>query len=32
MKVYHLKFNKEADGDWYIDFPNYPFEHHNLLW
>ncbi len=31
MKVYHLKFNKEADGDWYIDFPNYPFAHHNLM-
>ena len=31
MKVFHLKFNKEADGDWYIDFPNYPFAHHNLL-
>lgn len=31
MKVYHLKFNKEADGDWYIDFPGYPFAHHNLM-
>ncbi len=31
MKVFHLKFNKEADGDWYIDFPGYPFDHHNLL-
>ena len=31
MKVFHLKFNKEADGDWYIDFPSYPFDHHNLM-
>lgn len=31
MKVYHLKFNKESDGDWYIDFPGYPFAHHNLM-
>ena len=31
MKVFHLKFNKESDGDWYIDFPNYPFDHHNLM-
>lgn len=31
MKVFHLKYNKEADGDWYIDFPGYPFAHHNLM-
>ena len=31
MKIFHLKFNKEADGDWYIDFPGYPFAHHNLM-
>lgn len=31
MKVFHLKFNKEADGCWYIDFPGYPFSHHNLM-
>ena len=31
MKVFHLKFNKEADGDWYIEFPGYPFAHHNLM-
>ena len=31
MKVFHLKFNKESDGDWYIDFPGYPFDHHNLM-
>ena len=30
-KVFHLKFNKEADGDWYIEFPGYPFAHHNLM-
>ena len=30
-KEYHLQFNHEADGGWYIDFPNWPFEHHNLL-
>ena len=31
MKVFHLTFNKEADGAWYIEFPGYPFEHHNLM-
>ena len=31
MKGFHLKFNKEADADWYIDFPGYPFAHHNLM-
>jgi len=31
MNTYHLKFNKESDGNWYIDFPNYPFSHHNLM-
>ena len=31
MRVFHLKFNKEADGDWYIEFPGYPFAHHNLM-
>ena len=28
---YHIKFNHEADGLWYVDFPNWPFDHHNLL-
>ena len=28
---YELKFNHEDDGCWYIDFPNWPFEHHNLM-
>lgn len=30
-KEYQLKFNREEDGLWYIDFPNWPFDHHNLL-
>lgn len=30
-KEYELKFNHEDDGLWYIDFPNWPFEHANLL-
>ena len=30
-KTFHLKFNKEADGAWYIEFPGYPFAHHNLM-
>ena len=28
---YQLKFNHEADGRWYVDFPNWPFDHHNLM-
>ena len=31
MRVFQLKFNKEADGYWYIEFPGYPFAHHNLM-
>ena len=31
MSTYHLNFNKEQDGCWYIEFPNYPFSHHNLM-
>lgn len=27
---YVLKFNRENDGVWYIDFPDWPFKHHNL--
>lgn len=27
---YVLKFNREDDGVWYIDFPGWPFKHHNL--
>lgn len=30
-KEYSLQFNREADGLWYIDYPNWPFDHHNLL-
>ena len=30
-RVFHLAFNKEADGAWYIEFPGYPFAHHNLM-
>ena len=28
---YHPQFNHEEDGLWYVDFPNWPFDHHNLL-
>ena len=28
---YQLQFNHEDDGCWYIDFPNWPFDHHNLM-
>lgn len=28
---YHLQFNHEEDGCWYVDFPNWPFDHHNLM-
>jgi len=31
MKTFHLKFNLEADGCWYIEFPGYPLSHHNLM-
>ena len=31
MRTFHLTFNLEADGAWYIDFPGYPFAHHNLM-
>jgi hypothetical protein len=30
-KEYSLKFNHESDGCWYVDFPNWPFDHHNLM-
>ena len=30
-KEYRLQFNCEDDGKWYVDFPNWPFDHHNLL-
>ncbi len=31
MRTFHLTFNLEDDGCWYIDFPGYPFAHHNLM-
>ena len=30
-RTFHLKFNKESDGAWYIEFPGYPLAHHNLM-
>lgn len=30
-REYQLQFNHESDGCWYIDFPNWPFSHHNLM-
>jgi hypothetical protein len=30
-KEYRLKFNHEEDGCWYIDYPEWPFDHHNLM-
>jgi hypothetical protein len=30
-REYKLKFNHEDDGCWYVDFPNWPFDHHNLM-
>lgn len=31
MRTYHLAFNLENDGCWYIDLPSWPFAHHNLM-
>lgn len=28
---YELQFNHEEYGLWYVDFPNWPFDHANLL-
>ena len=28
---YNLQFNHEDDGRWYVDFPGWPFDHHNLM-
>lgn len=28
---YKLQFNHEEDGFWYVDFPGWPFDHHNLM-
>ena len=30
-KEYQIQFNHEEDGLWYVDFPGWPFSHHNLL-
>ena len=30
-REYHLQFNHEEDGKWYVDFPGWPFDHHNLM-
>lgn len=30
-KKYKLQFNCEEDNKWYINFPNWPFDHHNLM-
>lgn len=29
-REYKLRFNKEKDGCWYVDFPHWPFSHDNL--
>ena len=31
MRTFHLTFNLESDGCWYIEFPKYPFAHDNLM-
>ena len=28
---YTISFTKESDDCWYVDYPNWPFEHHNLM-
>lgn len=28
---YSLQLNHEEDGCWYVDFPGWPFDHHNLI-
>lgn len=28
---YKLQFNHEDDGCWYVDYPSWPFSHHNLM-
>lgn len=30
-KEYQIQFNHEDDGLWYVDFPGWPFDHHNVL-
>ncbi len=28
---YTISFTKEDDGCWYVDYPDWPFDHHNLM-
>ena len=28
---YTISFTKEDDGCWYVDHPDWPFDHHNLM-
>ena len=28
--TYNVSFTKEANGRWYVDFPNWPLEHYQL--
>lgn len=30
-EVYQLQFDHEDDGCWYIHYPEWPFNHHNLM-
>lgn len=30
-REYNLQFNHEEDNRWYVDFPGWPFDHHNLM-
>ena len=30
-REYTLQFNHEEDRFWYVDFPNWPFDHGNLM-
>ena len=29
-RKYQIQFNKEKNGCWYVDFPQWPFSHDNL--
>ena len=29
-REYRIRFNKEKNGCWYVDFPHWPFSHDNL--
>lgn len=28
---YTISFTKEDDDCWYVDYPDWPFDHHNLM-